>query len=410
MNIIFKKVDELIPYVNNPRKNDNAVDKVASSIKNYGFKVPIIVDSKNEIIAGHTRLKAAKKLKLKEVPCIIADDLNEQQIKAFRIADNKVGEFAEWDNELLKIELEGLDDMFTGFEDIKFDEEHVENEEAVEDIIESTIEEEPYSKQGYLWELGEHRLLCGDSTKEEDVEKLMNGETINMFFTDPPYSVNYTEKAKTVLKSNNYVEIKNDNLSIEETSEKIWKPVFKNAFNVAENDCSCYITMPQGGSQMMMMMMMMEKEQWQVKHELIWVKEAPVFSMGRLDYDYKHEPILYGWKKKHNFYGKGKYLKSVWEIPRKENKLHPTMKPVELIINCILNSTLKSQNVFDSFLGSGSTLIACEETKRKCFGIELDEHYCDVIVKRYIKFCKDNKKEIDIKLNGEKFNIDIFEV
>ncbi len=174
-------------------------------------------------------------------------------------------------------------------------------------------------------------------------------------------------------------------MSVKDISEQIWRPVFKNLYDMANDDCSFYMTMPQGGDQMMMMMMMMS-ENWQVKHELIWVKPSPVFSMGRLNYDYKHEPIIFGWKKTHNWYGFGKYTKSVWEIARESDKSHPTMKPVELVANAIQNSTKNDDIVIDYFLGSGSTLIACEQTNRICYGMEIDPKYIDVIRKRYAKF------------------------
>jgi DNA modification methylase len=208
-----------------------------------------------------------------------------------------------------------------------------------------------------------------------------------MVFTYPPYAVNYEKKSEEILgngrgKGNSI--IKSDSLDVNTISEKLWLPAFINLFNSAKDDCCYYMTMCQGGDQMMMMMMMMNKSGWQVKHELIWVKSSPVFSMGRLDYDYKHEPIIYGWKKKHNFYGKGNHTKSVWEIAKpSKSELHPTMKPIALIENALLNSTLNDNLVIDFFGGSGSTLIACEQLNRKCYMMELDEKYCDVIIKRW---------------------------
>lgn len=193
MNIIMKKVEELIPYINNPRNNGDAVDAVASSIKNFGFKVPIVIDGQNEIINGHTRLKAAKKLGLKEVPVIIADDLTPEQIKAFRLADNKVGEIAEWDEEALAIELEELGNLDFDMSDFGFDEleEFLEEPEVIEDEFEEALPAEPSSKLGDIYQLGRHRLMCGDSTKESDVAKLMNEQKADMVFTDPPWNVNY---------------------------------------------------------------------------------------------------------------------------------------------------------------------------------------------------------------------------
>ena len=198
INIIYKKIDELKPYKNNPRKIDKAVKAVADSIKEFGFKVPIILDSNMEIIAGHTRLKAAKRLKYKEVPCIIADDLTPDQVRAFRLVDNKVGEFAEWDIDLLNIELSEIELDLTPFE---FKIEKTLND-IEEDEFEVVLPDEPKSKKGDIYILGNHRLMCGDSTKEEDVDKLMNGNKADMVFTDPPYGIAYdnTERWKNVKK------------------------------------------------------------------------------------------------------------------------------------------------------------------------------------------------------------------
>jgi len=378
MKIQNIRLSDLKPYPNNPRHNDQAVDAVAESIRQFGFKVPIIIDSNNVIVAGHTRLKAAKKLELETVPVIVASDLTEEQIKAFRLADNKTGELAEWDFEMLELELANIDFDMSGF-GFEVPEPEYEGNTDEDEIPENV---ESVCQPGQIWQLGRHRVMCGDSTSRKDVSRLMNGEKADMVFTDPPYSVNYEVKQKEVLGKKGYNHINGDNLSVGNISEQIWKPVFKSLYDMAKDDCSFYVTMPQGGDQMMMMMMMMG-ENWQVKHELIWIKKSPVFSMGRLDYDYQHEPIMYGWKKSHHFYGKGKYLKSIWEIDRDSDGIHPTMKPVELMENAILNSTLKDMLVIDYFLGSGSTLIAAEKTNRTCYGMEIDPHYCDVIINRW---------------------------
>ena len=389
MDIKQYKIKDLTPYNNNPRANDQAVDAVAESIKQFGFKVPIVIDKDNVIITGHTRLKAATKLGLKTVPVILADDLTPDQVKAFRLADNKTGELAGWDFEKLEVELSELEMDMEGF-GFEIEEKEIEgltdDDEVPEDV-------NPVCQLGQIWKLGEHRVMCGDSTKAEDVAKLMDGEKADMVFTDPPYSVNYEIKQKEVLGKKGYNHISGDNLSVDNISEQIWKPVFKNLYDIAKDDCSFYVTMPQGGDQMMMMMMMMMGEKWQIKHELIWIKKSPVFSMGRLDYDYQHEPIMYGWKKSHHFYGAGKYVKSIWEIDRDSDGSHPTMKPVELIENAILNSSIKDMVVADYFLGSGSTLIAAEKTNRRCYGMEIDPHYCDVIIKRWEDFTG-NKSEL----------------
>ena len=384
MDILNLGLEEIKPYEKNPRNNDNAVDAVAASIREFGFKVPIIIDKDNIIVAGHTRYKAAKKLGLKTVPCIKADDLTDEQVKAFRLADNKVAEQAEWDFDLLNEELETITmDM----EQFGFDLPEDDEEETQTDIIEDDVPdvpEEPKSKYGQVYQLGNHRLMCGDSTKKEDVDKLLNGIKADLLFTDPPYNVSMESKSKDVLKSDNYSHIENDDLS-EDEFKMFLQSVFTNANDSLKDDSSYYVFSCQGGDSELMMMMMRECG-IRCRHQIIWVKDAPVFSMGRLDYDYKHEPLLYGWKKKHNFYRNGQQDKSVWEFKRTANKLHPTMKPVELIVNALMNSTKKGNIVLDLFGGSGSTLMACEQTERINYSMEFDPHYVDVIIQRWENF------------------------
>lgn len=221
LKIVFKKVEDLIPYINNPRHNDEAVDKVASSIKNFGFKVPIVIDKDNEIITGHTRLRASKKLGLEEVPCIVADDLTDGQIKAFRIADNKVAEFSDWDMELLDSELKELEDLDLDFDmdDFGFEFEDLDAEDVQEDDfdIDAELEKEPISKPGEIYQLGEHRLMCGDSTSEEDIQKLMGGDIqADLLVTDPPYNVNYEGSAG---------KIKNDHMQDDQFREFLKTPL-----------------------------------------------------------------------------------------------------------------------------------------------------------------------------------------
>lgn len=385
MDILNLGLEEIKPYEKNPRNNDNAVDAVAASIREFGFKVPIIIDKDNIIVAGHTRYKAAKKLGLKTVPCIKADDLTDEQVKAFRLADNKVAEQADWDFELLNEELETITmdmDQF-GF-DLPEDDDEETQTEIIEDDV-PDVPEEPKSKYGQVYQLGNHRLMCGDSTKKEDVEKLLNGVKADLLITDPPYNVSMERKSNDVLKSDNYSHIENDELS-EDEFKIFLKSVFTNANDSLKDDASYYVFSCQGGDSELMMMMMMRECGIRCRHQIIWVKDAPVFSMGRLDYDYKHEPILYGWKKKHNFYRKGQQDKSVWEFKRTANKLHPTMKPVELIVNALMNSTKNGNIVIDLFGGSGSTLMACEQTERINYSMELDPHYVDVIIQRWENF------------------------
>lgn len=233
-----------------------------------------------------------------------------------------------------------------------------------------------------------HRLLCGDSTSQEQVERLMDGEKADLWITDPPYGVSYADKNEflnAIGKANSVTKrIENDHMSIEDMAV-FWEKIALNAHAATSEKTAYYWFACQGGDQMMMMMSI-SRANWKVRHELIWVKNNHV--LGRCDYSYKHEPILYGWKKDgtHKFYGG--FQTSVLEFDKPQSsKLHPTMKPIELIERLVTNSSMENQLIFDTFLGSGSTLIACEKTNRRCFGMEIDTHYCDVIVERYKKFC-----------------------
>lgn len=360
MQIVLRKIDELIPYVNNARKNDHAVDAVASSIKNYGFKQPIVIDSHGEVIAGHTRLKAAKKLGLKDVPVIVADDLTPAQVKAYRIADNRVGELAEWDMELLKVELEDIEG-FTGFEvdelqDLFEDEAKEENFDAEEAFNEI---KEPVTKRGWIYRLGNHRLMCGDSTNEEDVAKLMNGQKVDMVFTDPPYNVSFNGR------SGNFDVIKNDNLEktdFENFINKVINVIYK--LNVENYYIWCnwnfYSVL---------------QKKLPYKACIVWAKN--VFGLG-IGYRHQHEFCLFHGKIDENI----KNESDLWEIKKDSNYVHPTQKPVELSERALKNHK-NAKNIIDLFGGSGSTLIGCEKTNRNCFMMELDEKYCDVIVKRW---------------------------
>lgn len=393
MEIRQVPIDSLIEYARNPRKNDEVVDKMVACIKEFGFRIPIVAKSDGTVVDGHLRLKAGRKLGLKEVPVVLADDLTETQIKAFRLVANQSANWAEWDEDLLKLELEDLENEGFDVDLIGFDNElsvlDRDDEEIKEDDFDtSTIDDNQpiVTKPGDLWILGEHRLLCGDATNQEDVKRLMNNQLADMVFTDPPYNVAIGDKNKSLQKFQKAGKIteniKNDIFKTdEECGEKLWLPAFQNMLLSANDNCSIYVTMPQGGTHMMMMMM---KAGWQVKHELIWVKNSPTFSMGRLDYDYQHEPICFGWNKGHKKIGKGKFNKSIWQIDKpKKCDVHLTMKPLELIENALLNSSENKDNILDLFGGSGSTLIACEQLKRKCFMMELDPKYCDVIIRRW---------------------------
>ena len=387
-NIEWKDIASVKPYARNAKKHDETqIANVAESIRQFGWQQPIVCDADGVIIIGHCRLLAAKKLGLKKVPVKTVDNLSDEQVKKLRALDNKLNE-SEWDFDLLAEDIGDLD--FSGFDiDWGLPEDEEEKEIIEDELPEVDEESEPICKLGDIWQLGRHRLICGDSTDRATVERLMDGKKADMVFTDPPYNVAIGSKnafLNSVQKAGRCTEdIAGDKgMTDEEISEKLWEPAFQNLRDSAKDDCSIYCTMPQGGTHMMMMMMMMCSAGWQVKHELMWLKNSPTFSMGRLDYDYKHEPILYGWAKTHKFYGKGEFNKSVWEIDKpSKSDLHPTMKPIRLIANALQNSSKENDLIIDFFGGSGSTLIACEQLNRVCYMMELDPKYCDVIIKRW---------------------------
>lgn len=384
IKIIYKNIDELVPYENNPRDNTAAIDAVAASIKEFGFKNPIIIDSDNVIVAGHTRLKAAQKLKIQNVPCVVADDLTQEQVNAFRLADNKTAELAEWDLELLNSELElidGIDMTEFGFElDIADD------QEVVEDEFDEELPEEPQTKLGDIYQLGRHRLMCGDSTDVDSVKTLMGGYKADLLLTDPPYNVAYEGKTKDALT------IKNDSMSNDKFREFL-----RSAFTAADEN------MKQGA---VFYIWHADSEGynfrgacfdvgWTVRQCLIWNKNSMV--LGRQDYQWKHEPCLYGWKE-----GAG----HLWAADRKQttvlnfdrpqrNGEHPTMKPVALFDYQILNNTKGGDIVLDLFGGSGTTIMACEQNGRNAYVMEFDPRYVDVIIKRWEEFTG----ETAIKLN-----------
>ena len=374
-NFKYLSVADLIPYENNPRDNDGAVDYVAKSIKEFGFKVPIVVDKNYIVVAGHTRLKASKKLGLEKVPVIIADDLSDEKIKAFRVADNKVAEIAVWKEEELHQELTELEEMLFDMTEFGFDDIGELNEEEVEeDNFEIVEPNQPKSKYGQVYKLGNHRLMCGDSTKQEDVNKLMGETKADLFITDPPYNVDYTGKTEDALT------IENDKMA-DSDFRAFLKDAFSTANEVMKGGAVFYIW--HADSEGYNFRGACHDIGWTVRQCLIWDKNSMV--MGRQDYHWKHEPCLYGWKD-----GAG----HLWASDRKQttilnfdrpnaNKEHPTMKPVKLFDYQIQNNTKKEDVVLDLFGGSGTTLIACEQNGRKSYTMELDPKYVDVIINRW---------------------------
>ena len=377
MQIQMKSVDELIPYVNNPRQNDDAVDAVASSIKNFGFKVPIVVDGANEIVNGHTRLKAAKKLGLDEVPVIVADDLTPEQIKAFRLADNKVGEIAEWDEDLLLSELEELAELNFdmeqfGFDNLDFDDD---DGEVVEDDFDEELPEEPKAKLGDVYQLGRHRLMCGDSTDVEAVKTLMGGQLADLLITDPPYNIAYKGRTKEKLS------IQNDNQD-ENTFTLFLVDAFKAAKENVKIGASAYVWFSQLHSPAFYLGI--ERAGWKIRQELIWNKNN--FTMGS-PYRNKYEPCLFITVGDDYSWYSDKSQPTVMNFNRPTTSdLHPTMKPIPLFDYQIKNSSKSGDNVLDLFGGSGTTMIACEQNNRNAYLMELDPRYVDVIIRRWEEF------------------------
>ncbi len=392
-------VGELAPYKNNSRTHTpQQIKQIANSIKEFGFTNPVLIDDKKTIVAGHARVEAAKVLGLDSVPCIRLSHLTPTQIKAYVIADNKLAMNAGWDSDALKIEfvdLKGVDfDLaLTGFDAGEIDQILIGNgkdgltdPDAVPDVG-----DEPITKEGDLWILGDHRLLCGDSTKLDDVNRLMDGAKADIVFTDPPYGVSIGAKNRflqTFQKNGrNTTDIVSDDMKPEELKDKVLLPAFVNLRSIIAENATIFLTAPQGGELGMMMMMMMKEAGLPIRHVLIWKKNAPTFSMGRLDYDYQHEPILLTWGKKHEYYGAGQHRTSVWEIDKPtSSKEHPTMKPVELYVNAYLNNSKAGDIAYEPFSGSGTAFIASEKVGRQCRGIEISPHYCDVIIKRWEEF------------------------
>lgn len=367
--IIYKNVSELVPYENNPRNNDDAVDYVANSIKNFHFQVPIVIDKNNVVIAGHTRLKACHKLGIKEVPCIVADDLTPQQVKAFRLADNKTSELAEWDIDKLDIELGEIPDIDMGefgFDDIQIDGIE-EQKEIIEDEV-PEVQEEPKAKLGDIYQLGRHRLMCGDSTIQEDVDKLMNGNKADMVFCDAPYGYKYESN-----RQDKYKMLQNDD-KILDFIPAIW--------GTMKDNCPVYEFC--GWQSLKQWLEYFENTSLDLKNVIIWKKNN--WSMGDLKGAYagQYEVILYLNKGRVEL--NGSRDTDIWEFDREPPKMHPTMKPIELIAYALKKSSKKDDVVLDCFGGSGSTLIACEQLNRKCYMMELDPHYVDVIIERWENF------------------------
>lgn len=389
VQVIQMKLMDLIPYENNPRINDDAIDVVANSIKEFGFKNPIIIDKDNVIVCGHTRRLAAIKLGLTEVPCIRADDLTEDQIKAFRVADNKTSELSTWDLDKLKIELGEIELNMAdfGFEDLL--DQMKELPEDDEFDADTELEKEAFVKKGDIWHLGRHKLMCGDSTTS-DVQVLMEGKYADLCVTDAPYNVDY--------EGGSGMKIQNDNMSGEEFYKFLDK-AFKN-INLSLKPGACFYEFFATREHVNFENALKDND-LSPKQELIWSKNGQ-FTLGRQDYQWDFEPCFYGWKNgaSHNWYSDRKQKCVLTFDKPKRNELHPTQKPVPLISYLMKNSSRPKDLVIDLFGGSGTTLIAAEETDRTCFTMEIDEKYASAIVRRYVK-SRGNADDVFVVRDGE---------
>ncbi len=386
MEIIQMKIADVIPYERNPRINENAVEAVAESIKEFGWHSPIIVDEQNIIICGHTRLCAAERLGLETVPVHIAEGLTPEQVKAYRIADNRTGEIAEWDYDLLPLELADLQQADFDLSLLGFDADELDRllngRETVTEGMTDPDEvpetpEAPVSKRGEIYQLGAHKLICGDATDRDDLEALMAGEKADLLLQDPPYNVAYEGGTA------DHLTIQNDNMD-DEVFFNFLTAAFTNAVETMEPGASYYIF--HADSEGYNFRGACRAAGLQVRQCLIWKKDSLV--LGRQDYQWLHEPILYGWKDgaAHRWQSDRKQT-TVLEFDRpKRSELHPTTKPVDMLIYLMQNSSLSGELVLDCFGGSGSTLIAAEQTGRKAYLMELDDKYCDVIRKRWAEF------------------------
>lgn len=383
------EIEKLKPYKNNARTHsDEQIEKIAKSMKEFGFINPVLVDGDLNVIAGHGRILGAKKLGMKEVPCLFIEDLTEEQKRAYIIADNRLAEDAGWDKELLKIELEDLKNMnfditLTGFELEDFDF-SMDETEVIEDEFDETVPEEPTSKKGEIYKLGKHFLMCGDSTDINDVEKLMNGVKADMLLTDPPYNVDY--------EGGNGLTIQNDNMD-DETFREFLRVSFFNANSVMKEGAVFYIW--HADSEGYNFRGACHDIGWKVRQCLIWCKNTLV--MGRQDYHWKHEPCLYGWKEgASHLWASDRKQTTVLEFDRPSvSKEHPTMKPVGLFDYLIKNNTNKDDIVLDLFAGSGTSIIACEQNGRIAYSMELDPKYVDVIISRWEKLTGQQAERIE---------------
>nr|DAM63201.1 MAG TPA: adenine specific DNA methyltransferase [Caudoviricetes sp.] len=393
---------KLIPYVNNARTHSQEqVNKLRGSLREFGFINPVIIDNDYNVIAGHGRLMAAKEEGIEEVPCVLVDYLSEAQKKAYILADNRYAQDADWDEELLKLEIEALEGMdfdvsLTGFNedeiaDLFADSEGTRAEDDDFDLSDA-LEKAAFVERGDVWIVGRHRLMCGDATSEKDVAILMDNKRANLIITDPPYNVAF--------ESSDGLSIKNDRMENEKFYEFLLS-AFKNMAGHLEKGGSAYVF--HADTEGLNFRKAFIDAGFHLSGCCIWVKNSLV--LGRSDYQWQHEPVLYGFLQngKH-FWSKnaGRSQTTIWNFDKpKKNKNHPTSKPLELLAYPIGNSSSENAIVIDTFGGSGSTLMTCEQTNRICYTMEIDEKYASVILRRYVEDT-DNAENVYVIRNGEK--------
>ena len=394
-------IDKLIPYINNARTHSaDQINKLRSSLRAFGFINPVIVDRELNVIAGHGRIAAAKEEGIKEVPCVYVDYLNDAQKKAYILADNRMAMDAGWDEELLRVEIETLkgedfDVSLTGFDEAELaDLFKDENDTGAEDDdydLSAALEKAAFVEKGDIWTVGRHRLMCGDATSAEDVEKLMDGRKANLILTDPPYGVSF--------QSSDGLSIQNDSIKGEEFYQFLLSAM-QNVAAVLEKGGAAYVF--HADTEGLNFRRAFVDAGFHLAGCCIWVKNSLV--LGRSDYQWQHEPVLYGFLQngKHPWYSDRKQT-TIWNFDKpKRNKNHPTSKPLDLLAYPIGNSTQTNAIVVDTFGGSGSTLMACEQTGRICCTMELDEKYASVILRRYVEDGGD-PDGVYVERNGEKF-------
>lgn len=393
------EIDKLIPYINNARTHSvEQINKLRSSLREFGFINPVIIDKDYGIIAGHGRVLAAKEEGIDKVPCVLVDYLTETQKKAYILADNRMALDAGWDEELLKLEIEALqgEDFDVGL--IGFDEKDLADlfktdEEDVKDDdydLTAALEKAAFVEKGDVWVVGRHRLVCGDATNEEDVVKLMDGKKANLILTDPPYGVSF--------KSSSGLTIQNDSMKNDEFYTFLLA-AFKNMVAHLEPGGGAYVF--HADTEGLNFRKAFIDAGLHLAGCCIWVKNSLV--LGRSDYQWQHEPVLYGFLQngKHKWFSDRKQT-TIWNYDKpKRNENHPTSKPLDLLAYPLKNSTQANAIVLDTFGGSGSTLMACENSNRVCYTMELDKKYASVILRRYVEDTG-NKENVYVIRDGVK--------